>query len=192
MGGGLKSEGVSTTEQATSTSPSAAEPLSTPDTTGESGSFWSGAKGRRILDGISFFARFFMAYTWLTAGWAKLNDHMNMTQAIMAYEIFTPQWSDLLARLIGPLEIAGGLFLLLGIFLRQSSKVATGVLVLFIIGIAQAWARGLAIDCGCFSIEPNLDAVAMDYFVTILRDLFYIALTVWTIYRPFKRFALYP
>lgn len=145
-----------------------------------------------ILDAISFIARFWMAYTWIRAGVSKLDAHMAVTQNIMAYEIFTPQWSDLLARLIGPLEIAGGLLLLLGIFLRQSSKVATGVLVLFIIGIAQAWARGLAIDCGCFTIEPNYDAVAMDYFITILRDIFYLVLTVWTIYRPFKRFALYP
>ncbi|WP_156229494.1 DoxX family protein [Corynebacterium comes] len=145
-----------------------------------------------MLDAISFFARFFMAYTWITAGVAKLDNHLNMTQAIMAYEIFTPQWSDLLARLIGPLEIAGGVLLLLGIFLRQSSKVATVVLLMFIIGIGQAWARGLGIDCGCFNIEPNMDKAAMDYFVTILRDIGYIALSVWTIYRPFKRFALHP
>lgn len=145
-----------------------------------------------LLDVVSAVARFGMAAMWIAAGATKLNDHMNMTQAIVAYEIFTPQWADWLARLIGPLEIAGGLLLLLGIFLRQSSKVATGVLVLFIIGIGQAWARGLAIDCGCFSIEPNLDQAAMDYFVTILRDIVFIMLSLWTVYRPFTRFSLYP
>ena len=124
-----------------------------------------------ILDAISAFARFFMAYIWISAGIPKLNDHLNMTQAITAYEIFTPYWSDLLARLIGPLEIAGGVLLLL---------------------VGQAWLRGLSIDCGCFNIEPNLDQQAMDYFVTILRDLAFLALTLWTVYRPFKRFALYP
>lgn len=145
-----------------------------------------------ILDAISAFARFFMAYIWISAGIPKLNDHLNMTQAITAYEIFTPYWSDLLARLIGPLEIAGGVLLLLGIFLRPASKVAAWVMVLFIIGVGQAWLRGLSIDCGCFNIEPNLDQQAMDYFVTILRDLAFLALTLWTVYRPFKRFALYP
>jgi uncharacterized membrane protein YphA (DoxX/SURF4 family) len=187
---------VSITQQATPTSASAPErpgdAVEGPRPSTRSGSFWSSINGRRVLDAVSFFARFFMAYTWIAAGAAKLDNHLNMTQAIMAYEIFTPQWSDLLARLIGPLEIAGGVLLLLGIFLRQASKVATVVLVMFIIGIAQAWVRGLGIDCGCFSIEPNMDKVAMDYFVTILRDIGYIALSVWTIYRPFKRFALHP
>ncbi len=145
-----------------------------------------------ILDAISAFARFFMAYTWISAGIPKLDDHLNMTQAIVAYEIFTPYWSDLLARLIGPLEIAGGVLLLLGLFLRPASKVAAVVMVLFIIGIGQAWFRGLGIDCGCFNIEPNMDEQAMDYFITILRDLAFLALTLWTVYRPFQRFALYP
>ncbi|GAB2517235.1 Methylamine utilization protein MauE [Corynebacterium atrinae] len=145
-----------------------------------------------LLDAISAFARFFMAYTWISAGIPKLNDHMNMTQAITAYEIFTPQFSDLLARLIGPLEIAGGLMLLLGLFLRPASKLASVVLVLFIIGIAWAWIGGLVIDCGCFNIEPNVDKQAMDYFLTILRDIGFLALSVWTIYRPFKKFAIYP
>ncbi len=149
-------------------------------------------KGRLILDAVSAFARFFMAYIWISAGIPKLNDHLNMTQAIAAYEIFTPYWSDVLARLIGPLEIAGGVLLLLGLFLRPASKVAAWVMVLFIIGVAQAWLRGLSIDCGCFNIEPNVDQLAMDYFVTILRDLAFLALTLWTVYRPFQRFALYP
>ena len=190
----LRSGDVSTTEQALTTSAGTREnPGAEADVSSSSGTgFWSGRTGQRILDAISAFARFYMAYVWISAGIPKLNDHMNMTQAIAAYEIFTPYWSDLLARLIGPLEIAGGVLLLLGIFLRQASKVATVVLVMFIIGIAQAWVRGLGIDCGCFSIEPNMDKVAMDYFVTILRDIGYIALSVWTIYRPFKRFALHP
>ena len=178
----LESGDVSTSVQAS--------PLDAPDS-GRVG-FWDSTNGQRILDAISAFARFFMAYIWISAGIPKLNDHMNMTQAIAAYEIFTPYWSDLLARLIGPLEIAGGVLLLLGIFLRQSSKVASWVMVLFIVGVASAWARGLAIDCGCFNIEPNTDGQAMDYLITILRDLVFLALSLWTVYRPFKRFALYP
>ena len=175
---------MSTTEQVT-TAPSAEPEESSPG-------FWSGRTGQRILDAISFIARFYMSYVWISAGVVKLDDHMNMTQAIVAYEIFTPYWSDLLARLIGPLEVAGGVLLLLGVFLRRASRVAACVLVLFIVGIGQAWIRGLGIDCGCFSIKPNQDEQAMDYFFTILRDLGFLALTVWTIRRPFTRFAIHP
>ncbi|MEJ5998029.1 DoxX family protein [Corynebacterium sp. H130] len=145
----------------------------------------------KVLDIISAIARFYMAYVWIHAGIAKLGKHMAMTQAITAYKIFTPEWSSYLAQLIGPLEIAGGVLLLLGIFLRHSSKVAAVVLILFMIGIGQAWARGLAIDCGCFNVEGLSDDQTMDYLKTLARDAGYLFLTAWTIWRPFKRFAIY-
>lgn len=145
-----------------------------------------------ILDLISAFARFFMAYIWIAAGVEKLNKHFTMTQTIEAYQIFTPEWSHYLAYLIGPLEIAGGVLLLLGLFMRPAAKVGIIVLVLFMIGIAQAWARGLDIDCGCFEIDPaNTDQV-MDYVKTLGRDLFYLVLMIWIWVRPFKKFAIYP
>ncbi|MEJ6013877.1 MauE/DoxX family redox-associated membrane protein [Corynebacterium sp. H127] len=146
---------------------------------------------RKFLDVISAIARFYMAYVWIHAGTAKLGNHMEMTQAITAYKIFTPEWSGYLAQLIGPLELAGGVLLLLGIFLRQSSKVAAVVLVLFMVGISQAWARGLAIDCGCFNVQGLNDAQTMDYVKTLARDAGYLLLTGWTIWRPFRRFAIY-
>ena len=144
-----------------------------------------------VLDAISFFARFWMAYTWIKAGISKLDAHMAVTQNITAYEIFTPQWSDFLARLIGPLEIAGGVLLLLGIFLRTSSKVSIGVLTLFIIGIAQAWIRGLELDCGCFDPTATTTNYQLEYATSIGRDLFYIALSAWTVHRPLKKWAIY-
>ncbi|WP_448856452.1 MauE/DoxX family redox-associated membrane protein [Corynebacterium camporealensis] len=145
-----------------------------------------------VLDVISAFARFYMAYIWISAGWAKLGEHLSVTKTIQAYEIFTPEWSNYLAYLIGPLEVLGGLLLLLGLFLRPSAAVGTGVLVLFMIGIGQAWARGLGIDCGCFEVDPNQDAQAMNYAKTLARDVFYIFLMIWTMKRPFTKFALHP
>ena len=145
-----------------------------------------------VLDVISAFARFYMAYVWIKAGASKLSDQLAVSQSIKAYEIFTPEWSQYLSYLIGPLEVCGGLLLLLGLFLRQSAWVGQIVLVLFMIGIAQAWMRGLGIDCGCFSVSPDEDAQVMNYMMTLLRDVFYSVLMVWTIKRPFTKFALHP
>ncbi|KKO81060.1 DoxX family membrane protein [Corynebacterium minutissimum] len=145
-----------------------------------------------VLDIISAFARFYMAYVWIKAGASKLTDQLAVSQSIKAYEIFTPEWSHYLSYLIGPLEICGGLLLLLGLFLRPSAWVGQIVLVLFMIGVAQAWARGLGIDCGCFSVSPDEDAQVMNYMMTLLRDVFYSVLMVWTIKRPFTKFALHP
>ena len=145
-----------------------------------------------ILDVVSAFARFYMAYIWIEAGVAKLGEPLSVMQSIKAYEIFTLEWSGYLANIIGPLEIIGGVLLLLGLFLKTSAKVGTIVLALFMIGIGQAWLRGLGIDCGCFEANPEQDAQVMNYMMTLLRDTFYIFLMVWTMVRPFKKFALHP
>ncbi|ACP33714.1 putative membrane protein [Corynebacterium aurimucosum ATCC 700975] len=63
---------------------------------------------------------------------------------------------------------------------------------MFMVGIAQAWARGLVIDCGCFGYDPNDVNQGMNYALTLLRDAFFFALTVWTIRRPYRRYALHP
>lgn len=144
----------------------------------------------RLLDVIGAICRFYLGYIWLSAGIAKMGNHMEVTQTIEAYEIFTPAWSDLLARVIGPLEIVGGLLLILGIFLRPSAKLSSVVLVLFIIGMASAWSRGLEINCGCFNPDPSEDT--SNYAATIARDVIYIAMSWFIVYRPFKKFALYP
>lgn len=143
-----------------------------------------------VLDVLSAVARFFMAYIWISAGMSKIGVHMDVTQTIMAYQIFTPEWSDMLATIIGPLEIAGGLLLALGIRLRAAGWVSIGVLTLFIIGLASAWSRGLVIDCGCFS--PGEGEGGTSLVLTIARDVCYILVTLFMMYRPYKKFALYP
>ncbi|MGZ7497328.1 DoxX family protein [Corynebacterium sp. ZY180755] len=147
--------------------------------------------GSIVLDVVSFVARFYMAYIWIKAGWSKIGDHMTVMQSVQGYEIFTEQWASYIARVIGPLEIAGGVLLLLGIFLRFSGILSTIVLSLFIIGIAQAWARGIVTDCGCFGATEVDGDVGMNYAKTIARDVFYIFLSMWTVFRPFRKFALH-
>lgn len=132
-----------------------------------------------------------MAYVWIDAGISKIGVPLDVSKTIEAYEIFTPDWSYLLAHIIGPLELAGGLMLLLGVFLRWSGKVSIIVLTLFIIGMLSAWQRGLVIDCGCF--DPSAAGEGeTNLLVTVSRDVAYIAITAFMMWRPFKKFALYP
>ncbi|MBE7365331.1 DoxX family membrane protein [Corynebacterium aurimucosum] len=150
------------------------------------------AKSMSAADLMSALVRFGMAAVWIIAGIQKLDARMEMTQAIEAYGIFTSEWSGYLAYLIGPLELMGGVLLLLGLFLREASAVAAVVLVLFMVGISQAWARGLVIDCGCFGYDPADVSQGMNYALTLLRDATFLVLTLWTIWRPYRRYALHP
>ena len=145
-----------------------------------------------MLDVASALARFGLALMWIYSGMQKvLESHINITKTIEAYEIFTPYWSDLIARVIGPLELAGGLILLLGIKIRWAGGVSLAVLVLFIIGLWSVQARGLVIDCGCFD-PAQAQPEEGDLIKAIVRDIGLIAVTAFMMWRPYRKFAIYP
>ena len=63
-------------------------------------------------------------------------------------------------------EILVGLYLLVGLLTRAAALTGCALMVLFLVAQAQAWARGLTLDCGCFGSLANEHVGA----VTILRD----------------------
>ena len=144
------------------------------DTVVQSGNAGSqGGHKSLILDIISLITRLAMAAVWIISGISN---------------VIEP-----LAAGLPVFEIALGVLLLLGIFLRPAAVISIGLLTVFIIAIISAWARGLSIDCGCFGgggANPN--AGPSTYLTEIGRDLGFIVLSVWTVWRPFKRFALHP
>jgi len=121
----------------------------------------AGETSRRefVLDALSALARFGLAVMWIYSGSTKLGNHMTVMQSIEAYEIFTPYWSNLLANIIGPAEIAGGLILLLGIKIRPAGWVSVGVLVLFVIGLASAYHRACRLTAVALGRIPRAPAM---------------------------------
>jgi uncharacterized membrane protein YphA (DoxX/SURF4 family) len=65
------------------------------------------------------------------------------------------------------LEVAIGGYLLVGALVRPVAILACILMAIFLVAEAQAWARGLAIDCGCFGTTVQTQIGAG----TILRDL---------------------
>jgi uncharacterized membrane protein YphA (DoxX/SURF4 family) len=82
------------------------------------------------------------------------------------------------------LEIALGLLLLLGIGTRLVAVVSGALLLVFIAGVAQAWARGLSIDCGCFGGGGAVAPGATAYVQEIVRDIGFLTLAAWLVVRP--------
>jgi len=68
------------------------------------------------------------------------------------------------------LEIALAALLLLGLLTRLASVLTAGLLVVFIVGVASAAARGLSIDCGCFGGGGTVAAGETRYMQEIVRD----------------------
>jgi uncharacterized membrane protein YphA (DoxX/SURF4 family) len=121
----------------------------------------------RLRTGLYLGARLLLAVVLLWAGLSKVGERQSSILAVDAYDVLPEALVEPVAILLPWLEIALGVLLLLGLFVRVAA-VGTAVLMLaFLAGMAQAKARGLAIDCGCFGGGGQGDGVS---WWDLLRD----------------------
>lgn len=140
---------------------------------------------------ISAVCRFGLAAVWLVSGYLKLIDPVGTKKSVEAYELFSMDIAHMVGTVLPLVELALGVLLLLGVFLRPVAAVSALMFVGFAIGIGSAWARGLTIDCGCFGVGgENPDAGALTYIEGIGKDILFFLMAVWTVKRPFSRWAV--
>jgi uncharacterized membrane protein YphA (DoxX/SURF4 family) len=140
---------------------------------------------------ISTVARVGLAAVFLIAGGLKIGDLAAAGRAVNAYHLMSYDAARLVGAIQPFLEIAVGLLLLAGLATRLSAAIAALLLVIFIAGIASAWARGLRIDCGCFSKGGELaGGRTAQYGTEILRDTGFLILAGILLYRPRTRFSV--
>lgn len=130
-------------------------------------------------------ARLGLAAVWLAAGGAKVTDLAASGRAVNAYQLMPFSTAQVVGAALPFVEIALGLLLLAGLATRLAGAFSAALLVVFIAGISSAWARGLAIDCGCFGGGGALGAgQAPSYGPEIARDVAFLALAGFLIWYP--------
>ncbi|MGI9003024.1 MAG: MauE/DoxX family redox-associated membrane protein [Pseudonocardia sp.] len=144
----------------------------------------------RVLDVVGTLARLGLAAVWLVSGVLKAIDPDQTYIAVRAYDVLSPTAVEVVAALLPWAEIALGGLLLVGVGTRVVAALSAGLLLVFIAGVAQAWARGLSIDCGCFGGGGLVDPGETAYVQELLRDTGFLVLAVWLIVRPRALFAL--
>lgn len=140
---------------------------------------WISLAGRLILGGVLF-----------AAGFLKYEHLDKSRMAVRAYELLPISIANFLGIALPFLEIAIGALLVLGAATRFASLVGGGLMVIFIIGISQAWARGLSIDCGCFGGGGQVAPGTANYLPEILRDAALAAIAIYLFRYPRSKFAL--
>jgi uncharacterized membrane protein YphA (DoxX/SURF4 family) len=140
---------------------------------------------------ISTAARLGLAAVFLIAGGLKVGDLAASGRAVAAYRLLPFETAKLVGAVQPFLEIALGLLLLAGLAVRLSAAIAAVLLVVFIAGIVSAWARGLQIDCGCFSKGGDLTGGGTaEYGLEILRDVGFLILAGIVLAKPRGRFSV--
>ncbi|TDO38417.1 putative membrane protein YphA (DoxX/SURF4 family) [Paractinoplanes brasiliensis] len=140
---------------------------------------------------ISTLARLGLAAVFLIAGGLKVTDLAASARAVNAYDLMSYDTAKVIGAIQPFLEIALGLLLLIGIATRLSAAIAAVLMVIFIAGIVSAWARGLQIDCGCFSKGGELTGGrTTQYGLDILRDVGFLALAGLLMWKPRSKFSV--
>jgi uncharacterized membrane protein YphA (DoxX/SURF4 family) len=140
---------------------------------------WFGLLARVTLGGVLF-----------AAGYLKVGSLDKSQMAVRAYEMLPISVANLLGLILPPLEIVIGALLILGALTRVMAALGGFTMVVFIIAIAQAWARGLNIDCGCFGGGGAVEPGQTKYLQEILRDTGLAFLAAYLIRYPSTKFSL--
>lgn len=135
-----------------------------------------GHRGRELF---SLVARLFLGGVLLWAGAVKVGKPLTSERAVQAFEVFPQALAGWIGLALPFVEIVLGLLLVLGLFTRPVAAVSTLLMLAFVVGIAQAWARGLTIDCGCFGGGGQVAAGETTYAQDIARDLLFAAAGAW-------------
>ena len=121
----------------------------------------------------------------LVAGALKVSDPYSSATSVRAYQILPVDLANFLGFVLPFAEVAIGIFLIVGIWVRLNALAGGALMVMFIIAIGQAWIRGISLDCGCFGKGGLLETDELpvwNYTIEIARDIV-LALFAFYIYR---------
>ena len=148
------------------------------------------ARVRSLLPAVSTLARWALAVVWGYAGLSKVADPEATVRAVRAYRLLPEPAVLVMGYGLPFLEIGLAVLLLFGLATRVLGSISAVLFVAFIVGVASAWARGLAIDCGCFGGGGQIDPGATRYVQEIIRDVGFLAMAAWLIVFPRSRLAV--
>ncbi len=114
------------------------------------------------------------------ASYDKLLNQEEFSKAIYNYKFLPEVFINIFAIVIPYIELIAGLLLIFGIFKQGSSFIIIMLLVMFIIALTQAYARGLDINCACFELNNKLENVEQksDILLRIIEDILLLSASI--------------
>ena len=134
--------------------------------------------------------RLVLGGVFIYASLDKIANPAEFAKAIGNYHVLPFGLENLLALFLPWLELLTGILLIAGIMVDGATILIISMNIVFIFAISQALARGISIECGCFSVST--EGGSNIGFQTILRDFVYLIMAFIIFYRQDKRLEFYP
>jgi uncharacterized membrane protein YphA (DoxX/SURF4 family) len=140
---------------------------------------------------LGVIARLVVGTVWIVAGALKVSNMDASTRAVRNFQVLPEAIVPFVGHLLPLLEIVVGSLLIIGFAIPVTASLSALMQLAFIIGIAQAWARGFQLDCGCFGGGGGTTGnAAKGYALDIARDTGLFVLSVLLVLLPVTRFAV--
>ena len=139
---------------------------------------------------LTLIFRLILGGVLLAAGLLKVTHPAKSAMAVRAYEVLPVTFANFLGYALPWIEVGIALLLILGVAVKPAALSGGLLMFLFIVAIAQAWARGLTIDCGCFGGGGQVAKGETKYLEEILRDTGLVLLALYLMKFPRGKFSL--
>jgi len=139
---------------------------------------------------VVLISRLILGAVFIYASLDKIMNPDDFAKAIGNYHVLPFGLENLLALVLPWVELLTGLCLIIGVMLDGATVLIILMNIVFIFAISQALARGISIECGCFSVSSEGgDNIGLQ---TILRDIGYLLLAYVVYYRQERKFEFFP
>ena len=134
--------------------------------------------------------RLILGGVFIYASLDKIANPAEFAKAVGNYHVLPFGLENLLAITLPWLELFAGICHKIGVFIDGATVLVVLMNIVFIFAISQALARGISIECGCFSVAS--DAGSNIGIQTILRDIGYLLLAYVVYYRKDNKLEFFP
>jgi len=128
-------------------------------------------------------ARLIMAGIFIYASIDKIAHPAAFAKDVYNYQILPDALINLTALVLPWLELLLGLCLLIGVWMPGAVLSANGLLLVFLAALLFNMARGLDVNCGCFSAGSDTPAMSAGWY--LLRDTLFLAVGLFLFYAAF-------
>ncbi|MGD2028699.1 MAG: MauE/DoxX family redox-associated membrane protein [Desulfobacterales bacterium] len=128
---------------------------------------------------LTLSARFILGGVFVYAGFEKILHPSAFAEVVYNYKILPDELINLTAIVLPCLELILGTFLIIRFWMPGTVVLSNLVLITFIGALVFNMARGLDVNCGCFSATAVKSSMNI---LTVLRDTSFLAIAVYLFY----------